>query len=212
MLLEFEDNDGALQAIDEASDILRVAGVTGQRWANARNTAGLVHANAKRWSAATAAFREAVAGYESELGSSHPNTATARASLAVCLRSTGDLEGAVALMETSLRADEAVRGVDHPTRVMTLANYGEVLCAAGRTDDGIAALRESVELGERVLGPGHGDTIYAAAMLAISLRDADRLAEAREVATAALQGHAQGPGGRDSDVRALRNIEALAAP
>lgn len=211
VLLEIEDDTEALAAIEEASDILRAAGVTGQRWANVRNTAGLVHANAKRWPEATAALKEALAVYAAELGDAHPHTATARASLAICLRSTGDLDGAVALMETSLRADEAARGADHPTRVMTLANYGDVLSAAGRSDDGIDALREAVELGERVLGPGHGDTVYAATMLAIALREADRLSEAGQVATAALQGHAQGPGGRDSDVRSLRKIEALAA-
>jgi tetratricopeptide (TPR) repeat protein len=209
VLLEIEDEDRALTAIEEASDILRAAGVTGQRWANVRNTAGLVHANAKRWPEAAAALREAVEGYASELGDAHPHTATARASLAMCLRSTGDLDGAVALMETSLRTDEAARGKEHPTRVMTLANYGDVLSAAGRTDDGVAALRESVELGGLVLGAGHSDTVYASTLLAIALRDADRRAEAATVATEALQGHAQGPGGRESDVRTLRKIQAL---
>ena len=199
-------NDEAIVAVREGLDILERAGNRGYTLGIGHNTLGLVLAKQRRWPEAIEAFEVALARLEATLGEDHPTTAVVRESLGFSLGQQGDYDAALTLMETSNRIQARARGEDHPTLLRGLANYGDMLCRAGRLDEGLRRLREARAMGAEKLGPGNPDTIYAANLLALSLYKAERWADARDAAGAALADHERGPGGTDNNIESLRSI------
>ncbi|WP_152486446.1 tetratricopeptide repeat protein [Nocardiopsis lucentensis] len=103
---------------------------------------------------------------EAYLGAHHPDTLTARGSLAFWRGVAGDAVGAVRALEELLGDRRRVLGSDHPD---TLATRGSLSIWRGAVGDAVGAVHTLEELladRHRVLGPDHPDTVITRVNLA----------------------------------------------
>jgi hypothetical protein len=112
------------------------------------------------------------------LGRDHPDTLTARGTLAYAYGMAGRTAEAIDLYEQNL-ADRA-RGLrrDHPDILRTRGNLANAYHQAGRAAEAIALHEQNLADQERVLGRDHPDTLLTRNNLANAYRDEDRAAEA----------------------------------
>jgi tetratricopeptide (TPR) repeat protein len=119
-----------------------------------------------------------VSDFERTLGLDHPDTLTARDSLAAAYQAAGRAAEAVPLYERTLAAGERLWGADHPR---TLNSRGDLAAAcgdAGRMAEAIPLLERTLAGRERLLGTDHPDTLTTLRNLANAYRDMGRVAEA----------------------------------
>jgi tetratricopeptide (TPR) repeat protein len=119
-----------------------------------------------------------VADFERVLGPDHPDTLTARNSLAAAYQAAGRAAEAIPLYEKILTACERLLGGDHPRTLNSRSSLAAVYAQAGRLDEAIPLLERTVTGRERVLGPDHPDTVNSWHNLASAYRDTGRVAEA----------------------------------
>jgi tetratricopeptide (TPR) repeat protein len=137
---------------------------------------------------AIAAGEPLLADLERTLGPGHPDTLSARNSLAIAYRAAGRVAEAISLHEQTLAARERIRGPDHPSTLGSRSNLAIAYQAAGRHAEAIT-LYERVLTGlERVRGPDHPDTRAARNTLAAAYRAAGRVGEAIALHEQALAG------------------------
>jgi hypothetical protein len=115
---------------------------------------------------------------ERVLGPDHPDTLSARNSLAVAYRAAGRAADAIRLHEKTLAARERVRGPDHPSTLSSRNNLAVAYRAAGRAADAAALHQQVLAVRERVLGPDHPDTRASRNKLAAAYRAAGQAADA----------------------------------
>jgi tetratricopeptide (TPR) repeat protein len=119
-----------------------------------------------------------VADFEQVLGPDHPDTLTARNSLAAAYQAAGRAGEAIPLYEQSLVACERLLGVDHPRTLNSRSSLAVAYAGAGRLGEAIPLLKRTVAGREQVLGHDHRDTVKSRSNLASAYRDAGRVAEA----------------------------------
>jgi tetratricopeptide (TPR) repeat protein len=119
-----------------------------------------------------------VADFEHVLGPDHPDTVTARNSLAAAYQAAGRTAEAIPLYEQNLGACERLLGADHPRSLNSRSSLAVAYAGAGRLDEAIPLLEQTVASRERVLGPDHPDTVDSQNDLAAAYRDAGRVAKA----------------------------------
>jgi tetratricopeptide (TPR) repeat protein len=119
-----------------------------------------------------------VADFEQVLGPDHPDTLTARNSLAAAYQAAGRVAEAIPLYEQTLAACQRLLGADHPRTLNARSNLAVAYAAAGRPGEAIPLLKRTVAGREQVLGPDHRDTVKSRSNLASAYRDAGRVAEA----------------------------------
>jgi hypothetical protein len=115
---------------------------------------------------------------ERVLGPDHPDTLSARNSLAVAYRAAGRAADAIRMHEKTLAAREQVRGPDHPSTLSSRNNLAVAYRAAGRAADAAALHEQVLAVRERVLGPDHPDTRASRSKLAAAYRATGRVADA----------------------------------
>jgi tetratricopeptide (TPR) repeat protein len=119
-----------------------------------------------------------VADFEHVLGPDHPDTVTARSSLAAAYQAGGRATEAIPLYEQNLGACERLLGADHPRSLNSRSSLAVAYAGAGRLAEAIPLLERTVAARERVLGPDHPDTVNSQNDLAAAYRDAGRVAKA----------------------------------
>ncbi|AEV87863.1 ATP synthase [Actinoplanes sp. SE50] len=112
------------------------------------------------------------------LGDDHPDTLTARASLAASYRLAGRTADAIALEEQVLVDTVRVLGEQHPGTLRARGNLAASYRQAGHTADAIGLEEQVLVDTVRVLGEQHPDTLIARGNLAASYRQAGRTADA----------------------------------
>jgi hypothetical protein len=100
----------------------------------------------------------------------HPDSAAARAHLALAQPSPGQRAAIIDLQHRLLADSERLRGAEHPDTLTARAGLAELYKWAGRSRDAIEVLERVVADHERVLGNEHVDTRAARAKL-IDWRD-----------------------------------------
>ncbi|WP_327713731.1 tetratricopeptide repeat protein (plasmid) [Streptomyces sp. NBC_00464] len=133
--------------------------------------AGLYAAGVSHWQAV------ALDG-ERVLGPEHPDTFTARNSLAVSYSHAGLFHEAIRIGEQVVADCECLLDPDHLNTLYARMNLGASYQYADRNNDGITLLEQVAADSGRILGPEHPDTLSVRANLATSYRHADRLPEA----------------------------------
>ena len=127
-----------------------------------RQIASYLGASGNR-SAARALLRQIVSASEQVLGSEHPGTLMARASLARWTGESGDSAAARDQLALLIPVMERALGADHP---QTVTHRGTLASWTGHAGDAAAArdqLAALLPIADRVLGPEHSGTLAARA-------------------------------------------------
>jgi tetratricopeptide (TPR) repeat protein len=119
-----------------------------------------------------------LADCEQALGADHPDTCTARDSLAGAYASAGRLEQAIPLSERTLADRERVLGTDHPDTITARDSLAATYQRAGRLEQAILLYEQAVADFERVLGGDHPQTLRSRDCLAGAYASAERLEQA----------------------------------
>jgi hypothetical protein len=140
-----------------------------------------------RYDLARGAYASARTLYERELGFSlrvlgeeHPDTLTARLSLAGTLHAQGDLAGARQHEEQVLEARRRLLGEEHPATLTARNNLALTMHAQGDLTGARKLEEEGLAIRRRVLGPEHPDTLTSMLSVAHTLNAQGDLAGARQ--------------------------------
>ena len=98
------------------------------------------------------------ADLERLLGPSHPDTVSARNSLAAAYHATGRIADAIPLVQQVLADRERLLGTDHPSTLASRNNLASAYRAAGRPGEAIPLFEQNVAACERLLGADHPRT------------------------------------------------------
>jgi tetratricopeptide (TPR) repeat protein len=118
------------------------------------------------------------ADLERLLGSSDPDTLSARDRLATAYRAAGRVAEAIPMFEQTLAAREALLGSDHPDTMRSKDHLARAYHQAGRVGDTIPLVQQTLAGRERLLGAGHPSSLAARNNLANVYLAAGRAAEA----------------------------------
>jgi tetratricopeptide (TPR) repeat protein len=151
-----------------------------------------------------------VAHFEQVLGPDHPDTLTARDSLAAAYEAAGRAAEAIPLYEQTLAACERLLGADHPRTLNSRSSLAVAYLGAGRLDEAIPLLERTLAGRERVLGPDHPDTVNSRHHLATAYHDAGRVVEVVPLAEKILAGRERALGPRHPDTLTSQNNLAAA--
>ncbi|SDN34026.1 Tetratricopeptide repeat-containing protein [Streptomyces sp. cf386] len=124
---------------------------------------------------------EAYNGLKESLGEDHPRTLFANNNRAVCLRLLGRYAEARDVDEEiyDRRRNDLELGSEHPHSLISATNLGRDLRETGEYATSISLLRSSYEAYQRLFGETYPETLRTAKSLAVSLRKAGRVTEAR---------------------------------
>jgi tetratricopeptide (TPR) repeat protein len=150
-----------------------------------------------------------VADFERLLGPDHPDTLTARDSLAAAYRAAGRAAEVIPLYERTLAACERLLVADHPRTLNSRGSLAVAYADVGRVSEAIPLLKRTVAGREKVLGQDHPDTLTAQRNLASAYRTAGRVAEAIPLVEKILaeEERVLGPGHPDT-LTTLNNLAA----
>jgi len=151
-----------------------------------------------------------VAHFEQVLGPDHPDTLSARNSLAAAYQAAGRAAEAIPLYEQSLAACERLLGADHPRTLNSRSSLAVAYLGAGRLEEAIPLLEGTLAGRERVLGPDHPDTVNSRHNLATAYRDAGRVVEVIPLAEKILAGRERALGFGHPDTLTSQNNLAAA--
>ena len=99
------------------------------------------------------------ADLERMLGPGHPDTLSARNSLAVAYHAAGRVAEAIPLVRQILAARERLLGADHPSTLASRNNLASAYRAIGRPAEAIPLFEQNVAACERLLGADHPRTM-----------------------------------------------------
>jgi tetratricopeptide (TPR) repeat protein len=119
-----------------------------------------------------------MADLERLLGPDHPDSLTARDSLAAAYQAAGRGVEAIPLFEQTLVARVRLLGPDHPDTLTAQNNLAAADLAAGRDVEAILMFRMTLAARERLLGADHPDTLRSENSLAAAYKAAGQTAEA----------------------------------
>jgi Tetratricopeptide repeat len=100
-----------------------------------------------------------IADLERTLGPDHPDTLSARNSLATAYRVAGRVADAIPLVQQTLSARERLLGADHPSTLASRNNLASAYRSTGRPAEAIPLFEQNVAACERLLGADHPKTL-----------------------------------------------------
>jgi serine/threonine protein kinase len=159
-----------LGQLERAEDHLRAALALNRRLGDAhpetcRTTAVLGwvvgERNQSRWEEGFELLRTSVAGLSAVLGPDHPDTLTAKISLACAYKGTGRIAEAVALCQETERLARTRLGPGHRDTWRAILNLAALYQETGRREEGLAQCQEALRLAQDQLGPDHPGTLLA---------------------------------------------------
>jgi CHAT domain-containing protein len=112
-------------------------------------------------------YERALAIWEKELGSNHPDTALGLNNLGHLLAAMGDLAEARPLYERALAICEKELGRSHPDTARGLNNLGSLLEAMGDLAEARPLYERALAINEKQLGPNHPRTAVSLNSLAV---------------------------------------------
>ncbi|MFE5951232.1 tetratricopeptide repeat protein, partial [Streptomyces massasporeus] len=118
---------------------------------------------------------------ERVLGGDHPDTLTARNSLATSYHQAGRTSDAIEVLGQVVRDRERILGTHHPDTLSARNSLGACYQHAGRTSDAIEIQEQVVKDSQRIRGSDHPQTLNARNSLAASYQQAGRTNDAIEV-------------------------------
>ncbi|WP_433833314.1 tetratricopeptide repeat protein [Actinoplanes sp. CA-015351] len=130
---------------------------------------------------AVAAAREAVTAAEQNWGTLHPDTVSAKRTLAHWLNGSGRLREAIQVCEELLHYSVASLGESHVETIGVRYQLGLTTGLLGDPRSAVRLLTGVVEARERILGPDHPDTFLARSLAAWWISESGRPAEALEL-------------------------------
>ena len=111
------------------------------------------------------------ADLERLLGPSHPDTLSARNSLAAAYHAAGRISDAIPLVRQILADRERLLGADHPSTLASRNNLASAYRAAGRPAEAIPLFEQNVAACERLLGADHPRTLASRHHLDLALQE-----------------------------------------
>ena len=114
-------------------------------------------------------------------GDDNPRTLTSLNNLATSWRLLGDYDKALELDEQVVRGRQEILGERHPYTLASMASVGRDLREAGEYQRSVSQLRLVAQAFAEELSPEAWDTLNANVNLAISMRSAGRIEEARRL-------------------------------
>ena len=112
------------------------------------------------------------ADLERLLGPSHPDTLSARNSLAAAYRAAGRIADAIPLVQRVLADRERLLGADHPSTLASRNNLASAYRATGRPAEAIPLFEQNVAACERLLGADHPRTLASRHHLDLACQEA----------------------------------------
>ena len=103
-------------------------------------------------------------------GPGHPDTLSARNSLAAAYQATGRAAEAIPLLAQTLAGRERLLGPDHPDTMSSRNNLARAYREAGRITDAIPLVQQTLAARQRLLGPDHPSTLASRNNLASAYR------------------------------------------
>jgi len=119
-----------------------------------------------------------IADLERLLGASHPDTLSARNSLAAAYQDAGRIAEAIRLLEQTLARRERLLGPDDPDTMRSRNDLAHAYREAGRVADAVPLVKQTLAARERLLGADHPSTLASRNNLASAYRFTGRLGEA----------------------------------
>jgi len=119
-----------------------------------------------------------IADLERLLGAGHPDTLSARNSLAAAYEDSGRVADAILLFEQTLTGRERLLGPDDPDTLRSRNDLARAYRDAGRMADAVPLIEQVLEARERLFGTYHPSTLASRNNLASVYRATGRLAEA----------------------------------
>jgi tetratricopeptide (TPR) repeat protein len=150
------------------------------------------------------------ADLERMLGPSHPDTLSARNSLAAAYQAAGRAAEAIPLLAQTLAGRERLLGPDHPDTMSSRNNLARAYREAGRITDAIPLVQQTLAARQRLLGPDHPSTLASRNNLASAYRATGHPAEAIPLFELTLAACKRTLGSDDPRTVAARNNLALA--
>eukprot|EP00808_Paulinella_micropora_P025534 g7102.t1 len=154
-------------------------------------------------------YRRALAGYEEELGATHPDTLVMVNNLAVLLKDQGKMAEAEPLYRRALAGREEKLGATHPDTLVMVNNLAILLSDQGKLAEAEPLYRRALAGYEEELGATHPDTLVMVNNLAGLLKDQGKLAEAEPLYRRALAGKEEKLGATHPDTLATVNNLAV---
>ena len=114
------------------------------------------------------------ADLERLLGPSHPDTLSARHSLAAAYHATGRDADAILLLRQILAARERLVGADHPSTLASRNNLASAYRSTGRPAEAIPLFEQNVAVCERLLGADHPRTLTSRRNLDVARQESAR--------------------------------------
>ncbi|CAM3140451.1 Tetratricopeptide repeat protein [Actinomyces slackii] len=130
---------------------------------------------------------ETVGALAQELGPAHHHTLTIRFHLAGALRSCGQAQAAVEVLEQVVEGTEQLLGDDHPQTLTARHGLASACTAAGHPERAVELYGRMVDDAARLLGPRHPDALSARNNLARARQEAGDLAGALALQEALLR-------------------------
>jgi tetratricopeptide (TPR) repeat protein len=112
-----------------------------------------------------------IADLERILGPDHPDTLSARNSLATACHAAGRIADAIPLVQQTLDAQERLLGTDHPSTLASRNNLASAYRATGRPAEAIPLFEQNVAACERLLGADHPKTLASRRSLDRALQE-----------------------------------------
>jgi tetratricopeptide (TPR) repeat protein len=118
---------------------------------------------------------------EQMLGPDHPDTLSARNSLAAAYHAAGRNADAIPLVQQTLAARERVLGPDHPGTLASRNNLASAYRASGRPAQAIPLFERNLDACERLLGPDHPKTVASRHSLDLARQESAQAGNAAPV-------------------------------
>lgn len=186
-LIDRVDPAGAAALLDEAKVLaIELFGRQSLSMALIHAQAGTTASDQRRFDESEAAFRAALAIYESRLGRAHGATVSALNNLAVLLMRKGDMEGAEQAFRELLELSEHKYGPGHSQAAGYYQNLGAVIGRQGRFAEALPLHRRAYEIFSDTL-PDHYMTAYPLISIAYAELQVPDPAAAERAARAALR-------------------------
>ncbi|KAF8521436.1 hypothetical protein BU17DRAFT_64929 [Hysterangium stoloniferum] len=150
-----------------------------------------VYTQAGKWLNAELLQIQVVENREQILGTEHPETLRARASLADTDRQLGRWTDAEQLEVQVLEASQRILGTEHPDTLTARANLADTYRRLGRWTDAEQLEVQVLEASQRILGTEHPDTLTARANLADTYRQLGRWTDAEQLEVQVLKARKQ---------------------
>ena len=139
-----------------------------------------------RYDEAEAEHRALLHIFETNLGSGHPETATAHNNLGAVLVAAARHEEAIEHFRQAVRVHVQTSGEDHPEVAKSRSNVGRALVALGRYAEAEALLSDVIRTWSARVGADHPDIALARSSLVAAYLGSSRFEEAEAEARAVL--------------------------